>query len=327
MTSSVLLFLNGDSLPYPIRLYIWNDQGNLTPNSAGIPLYANLNSQPESLGQWNEFSIPNIILPDTFWIGLCYNYLVTPPDWYLAYNTAMIDHHTYFNCNGGPNDWLESGEIGLAHPYGVRVYVTDVLIDVYPISIDIPSTVPEDTTLNPQATVKNVSTTSATFDVTCMINPGAYTSSYMVNDLASFDSIQITFPDDFTFASGAYTVTVYTQLENDENPVNDTLEKIIETFDASVAEGITAVPELFAFHAPTIVKQKSEITFALPRATEVNLVIYDVLGRLTETVVSKELSAGDHRIDINFDLPAGVYFYHLNTISGKEILQKFILLE
>jgi len=114
-----------DSLPYPIRLYIWNDQGNLKPNSAGIPVYANMTNQPESLGQWIEFSVPDIVLPDTFWIGLCYNYLISPPDWYLAYDAYMTDYHTYANSKGGPNDWLAVGEIGFGHPYGVRVYITD----------------------------------------------------------------------------------------------------------------------------------------------------------------------------------------------------------
>ena len=127
MASSVLFFGFADSntIPHPIRLYIWNDQGNLKPNSGGIPLYANMNNQPESLGQWIEFSVPDIVLPDTFWIGLCYNYLIYPPDWYLAFDAYMTDHHTYYNSKGGPNDWLALADMGLAHPFGVRVYVTD----------------------------------------------------------------------------------------------------------------------------------------------------------------------------------------------------------
>ena len=84
-----------------------------------------MNNQPESLGQWIEFSVPDIVLPDTFWIGLCYNYLIYPPDWYLAFDAYMTDHHTYYNSKGGPNDWLALADMGLAHPFGVRVYVTD----------------------------------------------------------------------------------------------------------------------------------------------------------------------------------------------------------
>jgi hypothetical protein len=160
-----------------------------------------------------------------------------------------------------------------------------------------------------------------------MINPGAYTSSYTVNDLASGDSIQVTFPDQFMFESGPYTATVYTQLEDDGNPDNDTLEKIIETYDPGIAEENSNVPELFAFYTPTITKKKSEVKLALPQATKVNLIIYDVLGRLTETVISERFSAGNHRIGINLNLPAGIYFYYLNTTSGEEKIEKFVLLE
>jgi len=123
VVSSVLLFLSGDSSSYPIRLYIWNDQGNLKPNSAGIPLYVNMNQLWHSFHEWNEFVIPgDIILPDTFWIGFCYNYLSIPVDWYIGMNKHMEDHHTYCNGYGGPNDWVDF----ISHAFGVRVYVIDV---------------------------------------------------------------------------------------------------------------------------------------------------------------------------------------------------------
>ena len=118
-------FVDSNTTPHPIRLYIWSDQGNLRPNSGGVPLYANINIQPESLGQWIEFSVPDIVFPDTFWIGLCYSYLVYPPDWYLAFDAYSTDYHTYYNSKGGPDDWLSLANMGLAHPVGIRVYVTD----------------------------------------------------------------------------------------------------------------------------------------------------------------------------------------------------------
>jgi hypothetical protein len=326
MASSVLLFLNGDSILYPIRLYIWNDQGNLTPNSAGIPLYANMNSQPESPGQWNEFSIPDIILPDTFWIGLCYNYLITPPDWYLAYNTFMIDHHTYINCNGGPNDWSELGETGLAHPYGVRVYVTDVLIDVYPISIDISSPLPEGTILSPQATVKNIGVGTETFDVTCEINPGGYSSTETVTDLAPGDSFQITFSPDFTFATGSYTVTVYTQLPGDVNSVNDTLEKIIETHDPGVTEGYSDRFVQFSFGLQNNPAHGHAVfNLALSEPATVRLTIYDVSGRLVDEVLSEKKAAGYYSIPWTKDVKAGIYFYSF-TSARKNSVGKFVLI-
>jgi hypothetical protein len=77
------------------------------------------------------------------------------------------------------------------------------------------------------ATVRNFGESVETFDVTCEINPGAYTSTRTVTDLDPATSTQLTF-DPFLFAAGTYDVTVYTQLAGDMNPANDTLHRTVE---------------------------------------------------------------------------------------------------
>jgi uncharacterized delta-60 repeat protein len=199
-------------------------------------------------------------------------------------------------------------------------------LDVGTISIDIQDTVPEDTTLNPQATVKNLSTMSATFDVTCMINPGAYTSSYMVTDLASGDSIQVTFPDAFMFGSGSYTVTVYTQLENDGNHDNDTLEKVIETYDPGISEGSSAFPQSFSFFLKTNpAKGKVVFNLLLPEASPIILTIYDVTGKIIDKL-SESKSAGYYQIPWDSKMASGVYFYKFESSWEIEV-GKFILVK
>jgi hypothetical protein len=202
------------------------------------------------------------------------------------------------------------------------------VLDVGTVSIDIPSIVPQDTTINPRATVKNMGTDTVNIPVTCEIEPGGYIDTQIVSNLAPNASMQVIFDDPFTFEEiDFYTVTVYTQLEADENPTNDTLEMIIETYDPGIAEGISDMPQVLTFNAPTITKKGGEVKFTLPQATTVTLVIYDVLGRLAETVISKRLPAGSHRIDISLDFPAGIYFYNLKTASGEAVIKKFLLME
>ena len=200
-----------------------------------------------------------------------------------------------------------------------------VILDVGMVSIDIPSTLPEDTTLYPQATVTNTGTDSISFAVICEIDPGAYTSTDSVFNLAPGDSTPVTFPNSFNFVSGFYTVTVYTQLVGDRNPANDTLEKVIEA--TGIAEGISATPDAFMFNTITINRGKTNIEFTLPEATQVNLLIYDAVGRLNRTVVSKRFSAGTHNLSVNLDLSAGVYFYVLKTELGRDIMKKSVLLK
>jgi len=198
--------------------------------------------------------------------------------------------------------------------------------DAGAVSIDILTPLPENTTLYPRATVTNLGTVSASFDITCEIEPGTYASTTIGNILPG-DSTQVTFPDAFIFVSGTYTVTVYTQLAGDENPSNDTLEKVIETYDPGVAEGSSVIPKAFTFSAATISKGKGNIKFSLPHATKVDLLVYDAIGRLSQTLVSRRFSAGTHTLHIDLNLSAGVYFYNLKTELGKNTIKKFLLVE
>ncbi|QQS37007.1 MAG: T9SS type A sorting domain-containing protein [Ignavibacteriales bacterium] len=66
------------------------------------------------------------------------------------------------------------------------------------------------------------------------------------------------------------------------------------------------------------------IQFALPRSGEVNLVVYDVLGKEVARLASGEFSAGTHTVHFNAsNLASGVYFYKLDTgdfVSVKKLL-------
>jgi hypothetical protein len=196
--------------------------------------------------------------------------------------------------------------------------------DVGIVSIDIPLTLPLDTTLYPQVTVTNPGTISKSFTVMCEIDPGAYTSTDSVYDLAPKHSMQITLPDSFTFESGFYTITAYIILTGDENPANDTLEEVVEA--TGIAESNPIIPLNVTIHTPTISTGKTNIEFTLPEATWVNLLVYDVIGRLRRTLISDRFSAGTHGLKINLELPTGVYFYNLKTESGT-ITKKFLRVE
>ncbi len=218
-----------------------------------------------------------------------------------------------------------------AAPYAGEItwWESDLLTinDVALVSIDIPSILLEGTTLNPQATVTNLGTNTETFfAVTCKIEPGGYMQTEGIVSLAPGDSIPVTFLSEFTFESGPYTVTVYTRLEGDDSLANDTLVKVINT-TTGIAEGGADTPETFSFIAPTINRGKVHIKLALPVETEVDLLVYDAIGRLSETLVSRRFSAGTHKLNVNLDLPAGVYFYNLKTGTGRNIIKKFLLVE
>ena len=88
-----------------------------------------------------------------------------------------------------------------------------------------------------------------------------------------------------------------------------------EAVAASSVEDETA-PETFALGAnwPNPFNPSTEIAFALPEATDVRLVVYDLLGREVARLVDGPLGAGRHAA--RFDaaqLASGVYLYRIEA--------------
>jgi hypothetical protein len=216
----------------------------------------------------------------------------------FASGTYTITAYTQFEGDeNSANDTLTLGVEAL------------IYYDVGTVSIDVPSSVSEDTELNPHATITNGGINTETFNVTCTIEPGEYTST-TVSNTAPGESLQITFPDEFIFASGVYTVTVYTRLGSDENPANDTLEKMIETYDPGIAEGSSNIPLSFAFGLKNNpARGKALFNLALPEAGAVTLTIYDISGRVVDNVLCGTKPAGYYEVPWNSKMASGIYFY------------------
>jgi hypothetical protein len=78
----------------------------------------------------------------------------------------------------------------------------------------------------------------------------------------------------------------------------------------------------FAFKFPY---DNTTIKFELPRASQVNLSVYDILGREVSLLVNGKREAGVH--EVKFDgsnLASGVYFYRLQ--AGDFVQTRTILL-
>lgn len=104
---------------------------------------------------------------------------------------------------------------------------------------------------------------------------------------------------------------------------------VIDTIVSALNEDITSTPlRGVQFRASTIISdRRATFELILPEATEVSITVYDIMGRFSEMVVSQDFSAGTHRFTRFLNLPAGVYFYRMNTPLGKSITQKFLVIE
>ncbi|MFT4603612.1 MAG: hypothetical protein ACI9W4_000327 [Rhodothermales bacterium] len=69
------------------------------------------------------------------------------------------------------------------------------------------------------------------------------------------------------------------------------------------------------------------IQFALPEASEVQVVVFDILGRPVRTLIQGTMSAGNHEVQFDASgLPSGTYLYVLNTPESR-VTKHMILLK
>ena len=74
------------------------------------------------------------------------------------------------------------------------------------------------------------------------------------------------------------------------------------------------------FNPTTIIK------YSIPKISSVSLKIYDILGNEVETLVDKELPAGNYEATFNAaNLSSGIYFYHLQAEAFSETKKMLFL--
>ncbi len=91
----------------------------------------------------------------------------------------------------------------------------------------------------------------------------------------------------------------------------------------------TTGPLAFALfqNYPNPFNSATEIQFQVPRRAHVHLAIYDVHGRLVQTLVNGERQAGHYRVQWQAGrFPSGVYFYRMR-IGNRVLTRKLLLLE
>lgn len=90
-----------------------------------------------------------------------------------------------------------------------------------------------------------------------------------------------------------------------------------------------SLPRGFTLHAnyPNPFNASTTISFSVDTDTEVDLAIYDVLGRRVATLFNGPVNAGTHRVNLNAgDLSSGVYFYRL-AADGNDAVNRMTLLK
>ena len=91
-------------------------------------------------------------------------------------------------------------------------------------------------------------------------------------------------------------------------------------------EQISTLPSAYGLEQnyPNPFNPTTTIRFALPRRSQVNLKLYNLLGQTVATLVNKELPAGEYEVTLNGDgLSSGVYFYRIvagDFVQGRKLI-------
>ena len=147
------------------------------------------------------------------------------------------------------------------------------------------------------------------------------------------DNITVTF-DATELDEGDYFGQITIESNDSNNPTaivpcTLTVESIV-----GIDEPAENIPTSFALdqNYPNPFNPGTEISFALPVKSDVDLTIYDILGRQVKTLISGELDAGYHSVAWNGDdgsgksVSSGIYFYKIET-GDFRMTRKMIMLK
>ena len=110
--------------------------------------------------------------------------------------------------------------------------------------------------------------------------------------------------------------------------VKTAMEWIAEQTTSVADESDGVLPKQFGLRQnyPNPFNPSTIIGFSLPRATDIELIVFDLAGRRVKKLIGGFKSAGEHQLAFEFhDLPSGVYVYRLHAGSFVQS-RKMILL-
>ncbi len=141
----------------------------------------------------------------------------------------------------------------------------------------------------------------------------------------------VTLGSGYTDASGVVTITVDDVPTVDDVTVTVTAHNLYP-LQATVPAWQTGVEEQGGIPVGSVVLSVSTpvtgaaaVRFAVPSSGHADLSVFDMSGRVVETLVNGEITAGEHTVNWNAETAGGIYFLRLTT-SGQTVVKNCVVL-
>jgi chitinase len=147
------------------------------------------------------------------------------------------------------------------------------------------------------------------------------------------DTMSVRLKTDYAFSKNLGGVMVWAldqDIINGKEPLLETIENTIKNhIGTSIENEPLKSPYSFILYNnyPNPFNPSTIIKFSMSENTRVKLIIYDVLGRVIETLLNDSFTVGIHSVSFDgSNLPSGIYLYVLSS-GTKAISKKMILLK
>ncbi len=118
--------------------------------------------------------------------------------------------------------------------------------------------------------------------------------------------------------------------DGEERPAIQWLRTYVDTVDINVSNEPleSTLPDNFELsqNYPNPFNPTTQIQYSIPRASDVSIRVYDITGRMVQTLVDNRQSAGTHTVRFNASsLASGVYFYRLEAGSFTNVKRMMLI--
>jgi N-acetylneuraminic acid mutarotase len=217
---------------------------------------------------------------------------------------------------------------GDVNPANDRV-VTEFQVIAGTITLQFDSLFPADTitagTVMPSAVLEASGTVtvnvSSLFDIFRDETVPVYRSDTLQSIFAPGRPVTLTFAPDWNDSAGSYRAQAV--VFNYARTIDDTMSGRFTVLPTGLEEsGSNSAPRVFALDAPSPNPSRDAVTirYALPKAADISLMLYDATGKLRATLDQGRKAAGRYSAtfdfrDSRFDITSGIYFVRLKSFG------------